>query len=454
MEPHALEEGAEADLHGKDADRAGERPPLGVDRHPEAGHPIAPRRGHFPHRDDRRLLLGKLRKRLADRFARRGRATWRIDADDNSLDLVIAADLLDRLDGGAGDDRARRLLLAVDDCPGEVHDGDRGLRHLRRLVGAAPRHHLPHQLEERHLLLRLRRRLHPARLAANPAVERRLHRAERGELVDEAGSEGLGREEEPLLLELAHLLGGQAAAAGDHRHLGIVHAREHVEVVLTEMLAHRRVHVGLDGAFEIARPDDRGLEAEEIHRIAVEIRLHRLRRHVDAAEIGHRHVIAAGRHREVGRFGTLDPRPHLLPRLPECSEAAEELVELGEVHRQIGVGEIDDNGMDLGVLGGFFEELTELVEVPPLPWAATDDQARRIELIGADNVFVGPTERDQLHLKLCRLGFFGAPGHVNFTHEASVEVGCGLTRLAALAADNLWGVSNVELCVAWVDAFR
>ena len=206
-------------------------------------------------------------------------------------------------------------------------------------------------------------------------------------------------------MELAHLLGGQTAAAGDHRHLGIVHAREHVEVVLAEMLAHRRVHVGLDGAFEIARPDDRGLEAEEIHRIAVEIRLHRLRRHVDAAEIGHRHVIAAGRHREVGRFGALDPRPHLLPRLPECSEAAEELVELGEVHRQIGVGEIDDNRMDLGVLRGFFEELTELVEVLPLPRATADDQARWIELVGTDTVFVGPAERDQLHLELRRLGF-------------------------------------------------
>ena len=89
----------------------------------------------------------------------------------------------------------------------------------------------------------------------------------------------------------------------------------------------------------------------------------------------------------------------------EGSEAAEEFVELGEVHRQIGVGEIDDNGMDLGVLRGLFEELAELVEVPPLPRAAADDQARRIELIGTDDVFVGTAERDQLHLELRRLGF-------------------------------------------------
>ena len=72
------------------------------------------------------------------------------------------------------------------------------------------------------------------------------------------------------------------------------------------------------------------------------------------------------------------------------------------------------------------------------------------QLVHEGNVYVPISVLE----KLCRLGFFGAPGHVNFTHEASVEVGCGLTRLAALAADNLWGVSNVELCVAWVDAFR
>ena len=73
VEPHALQKGAEADLHRKDTDRAGERAPLGVDRHSEAGNPVAPRRGHLPHRDDRRLLLGQLRERLTDRFAGRGR---------------------------------------------------------------------------------------------------------------------------------------------------------------------------------------------------------------------------------------------------------------------------------------------------------------------------------------------------------------------------------------------
>ena len=61
--------------------------------------------------------------------------------------------------------------------------------------------------------------------------------------------------------------------------------------------------------------------------------------------------------------------------------------------------------MDLRVFRGLLEELTELIEIPPLPRAAADDQARRIELVGTDDVFVGPPERDQLHLKLRRLGF-------------------------------------------------